>query len=49
MRKENSPILRMTNVKAVLTLNQLTNHLLQIDLDVIDNTNMSGRNLGSKI
>ena len=34
--------------KAVLTVIQLTNYLLQLDIDIIDNRNINARNLGNK-
>ena len=43
-----TPILRTDDGKAALTVNQLTNHLLQLDIDIIDNRNINARNLGNK-
>ena len=33
--------------KAALTVTQLTNHLLQLDINIIDNRNINARNLGN--
>ena len=43
-----TPTLRTDDGKAVLTVSQLTNHLLQLDIDIIDNRNINARNLGNK-
>ena len=43
-----TPTLRRDNGKAVLTVSQLTNHLLQLGMDIIDNININARNLGNK-
>ena len=43
-----SPILRTDNGKAALTVSQLTNHPLQLVIDIIDNRNINARNLGNK-
>ena len=40
--------LRTDDGKAALTVSQLTNHLLQLDIDIIDNRNINARNLGNK-
>ena len=34
--------------KAALTVTQLTNHLLQLNINIIDNRNINARNLGNK-
>ena len=38
----------MDDGKAAVTVSQLTNHLLQLDIDIIDNRNITARNLGKK-
>ena len=43
-----TPTLRTDDGKAALTVGQLTNHLLQLDIDIIDNRNINARNLGNK-
>ena len=43
-----TPTLRTDDGKAVLTVSQLTNHLLQLDIDIIDNRNINVRNPGNK-
>ena len=43
-----TPTLRTDDGKAALTLSQLTNHLLQLDVDIIGNRNINTRNLGNK-
>ena len=43
-----TPALRTDDWKAALTVSQLTNHVLQIDIDIIDNRNINARNLGKK-
>ena len=43
-----TPTLRTDDGKAALTVCQLTNHLLQLDIDIIDNRNINARNLGNK-
>ena len=40
-----TPTLRTNNGKAV---NKLNNHLLQLDIDIIDNRNINARNLSKK-
>ena len=44
-----TPTLRTDDGKAALTVCQLTNHLLQLDIDIIDNRNINARNLGNKV
>ena len=43
-----TPTLRTDNGKTALTVSQLTNHLLQLDIDIIDNRNINTRNHGNK-
>ena len=43
-----TPTLRTDDGKAALTVGQLTNHLLQLDTDIIDNRNIKARNLDNK-
>ena len=43
-----TPTLRTDDRKAVLTVSQLTNHLLQLDIDIIGNRNINARNPGNK-
>ena len=43
-----TPTLRTNDGEAALTVSQLTNHLLQLDIDIIDNRNINARNLGNK-
>ena len=43
-----TPTLRTDDEKAALTVSQLTNHLLQLDIDIIGNRNINAKNLGSK-
>ena len=43
-----TPTLRTDDGKAVLTVSQLTNHLLQLDIDIIGNRNINARNPGNK-
>ena len=43
-----APTLRMHDGKVTLTVSQLTNHLLQLDIDIIDNRNINARKLGNK-
>ena len=43
-----TPTLRTNNGKAALAVNKLTNHLLQLDIDIIDNRNINARNLSKK-
>ena len=41
-------ILRTDNGKATLTVSQLVNHLLNLNIDVIDNRNIKSRHLSRK-
>ena len=41
-------MLRTDDGKAALTVSQLTNQLLQLDIDIFDNRNINARNLGNK-
>ena len=43
-----TPTLRSGNGKATLTVNQLTNHLLQLNIDIVDNRNMIGKHFSRK-
>ena len=43
-----TPTLRTDNGKATLTVSQLVNHLLNLNIDVIDNTNIKSRHLSRK-
>ena len=43
-----TPTLRTDDGKAALTVSQVTNHLLELDIDIIDNRNINSRNLGNK-
>ena len=43
-----TPTLGTNDGKAALTVSQLTNHLIQLDIDIIDNRNINARNLGYK-
>ena len=40
-----APILWSDNWKATLTVNQLTNHLLEPNIDLVDNRNITNKNL----
>lgn len=42
------PTLRTDNGKATLTLNKLNSHLEQLDIDIVDNSNIKGLHLGKK-
>ena len=43
-----APTLRSDNGKATVTVNQLTNHLLQLNIDIADNRNIISKNLSRK-
>ena len=43
-----TPTLRSDIGKATLTVNQLTNHLLQLSIDIIDNRNITSKYLSRK-
>ena len=43
-----TPTLRTDNEKSTLTVSQLVNHLLNLNIDVIDNRNIKSRHLGRK-
>ena len=43
-----TPALPTDDGKAALTVSQLTNHLLQLDIDIIDGRNINARNFGNK-
>ena len=43
-----TPTLRLDNGKAALTVNQLTNHLLQLTIDIDDNRNIISKHFSRK-
>ena len=43
-----TPTIRSDKAKANLTVRQLTNHLLQLEIDVVDNRNITDRCIGRK-
>ena len=43
-----TPTLRTDDGKAALTVSQLANHLLQLDIDIFDTRNINAKNLGKK-
>ena len=43
-----TPTIRLDKAKANLTVRQLTNHLLQLEIDVVDNRNITDRCIGRK-
>ena len=43
-----TPTIRSDKAKANLTVRQLTNHLLQLEIDVVDNRNITDRCIGIK-
>ena len=43
-----SPALSSDNGKAMLTVNQLSNHLLQLNIDIVDNRNIISKHLSRK-
>ena len=43
-----TPTLRSDNGKAMLTVNHLTNHLLQLNIDIVDNRNIISKHLSWK-
>ena len=43
-----TPTIRSDKAKANLTVKQLTNHLLQLKIDVVDNRNITDRCIGRK-
>ena len=43
-----TPTLRTDDGKETLTVNQLTNHLLQLDRAIIENRNINAKNLANK-
>ena len=43
-----TPSLCANDWKAALTVSQLTNHFLHLDIDIIANRNINGKNLGNK-
>ena len=44
-----TPLLHSDNGKATLTVNQLTNHLLQLRIDIFDNGNIISKHLSWKV
>ena len=44
-----TPRLRSDHGKATLTVNQLTNHLLQLRIDIVDNGNIISKHLSRKV
>ena len=43
-----TPTLRSDNGKAVLTVRQLTNHLINLKIDILDNRNITGKHLSRR-
>ena len=43
-----TPALGSDNGKATLTVNQLTNHLIQLNIDIVDNRNIISKHLARK-
>ena len=43
-----TPTIRSDKAKANLTVRQLTNHLLQLEIDVVDNRNITDHCIGRK-
>ena len=43
-----TPTLRSYNGKTALTVNQLTNHLLQLNIDIVDNRDIISKHLSTK-
>ena len=43
-----TPTLRSDNGKAALTITQLTNHLINLKIDVLDNRNITGKHLSKR-
>ena len=43
-----TPRRRSDNGKTTLTVNQLTNHLLQLNIDIVDNKNIISKHLSRK-
>ena len=43
-----TPTWRSDNGKAVLTVRQLTNHLVNLKIDVLDNRNITGKHLNRR-
>ena len=43
-----TPTVRSDNAKAALTVSQLTNKLLELNIETVDNRNINHRNLGQK-
>ena len=43
-----TPTLHTDDGKAALTVSQLINHFLRLDIDIIDNRNINAKNLGNE-
>ena len=43
-----TPTLRLDNVKAALTIRQLTNYLINLKIDILDNRNITGKHLSKR-
>ena len=43
-----TPTLRSDNGKAALTIRQLTNHLINLKIDILDNRNITGKHLSKR-
>ena len=43
-----TPTLRSDNGKAALTVRQLTNHLINLKIDILDNRNITGKHLSRR-
>ena len=43
-----TPTMRSDNGKAALTVRQLTNHLINLKIDVLDNRNITGKHLSRR-
>ena len=43
-----TPTLRSDNGKAALTVRQLTNHLINLKIDILDNRNTTGKHLSRR-
>ena len=44
-----TPTLRSDNGKAMLTLKQVTKHLLELNIDIVDNRNITEQGVGRKV
>ena len=43
-----TPTLRSENGKAALTVRQLTNHLINLKIDILDNSSITGKHLSQR-